>query len=169
MPDCVGKTKCCTRSRALIHSGCGAGVKCNDGGTASPTRGSVLRVFARAACAGEALAAVDRSLRRTRRAAAGIGAVLQRDGSAIDRPGAADSHADRRLLLRHPLGAAVVPRGSPKPGLSLVLPARARCHGAGSFDLFEEPARPFPIAPGIRDDGSGAAWPRDWLTATGSR
>src|SRR5437899_9090427 len=34
-----------------------------------------------------------------------------------------------RLLLRHPLGAAVVPRGSPKPGLSLVLPARARCHG----------------------------------------
>src|SRR5205823_9205048 len=91
------------RSRALIHSGCGAGVKCNDGGAASPTRGSVLRVFARAACAGEALAAVDRSLRRTRRAAAGIGAILQRDGSAIDRPGAADSHADRRLLLWHPL------------------------------------------------------------------
>src|SRR5438067_3632158 len=107
MPDCVGKTKCCTRSRALIHSGCGAGVKCNDGGTASPTRGSVLRVFARAACAGEALAAVDRSLRRTRRAAAGIGGVLQRDGSAIDRPGAADSHADRRLLLCYPLEAGL--------------------------------------------------------------
>jgi hypothetical protein len=29
--------------------------------------------------------------------------VLQRDGAAIDRSGADDPHADRRLLLRHPL------------------------------------------------------------------
>src|SRR5438067_4207715 len=144
MPDCVGKTKCCTRSRALIHSGCGAGVKCNDGGTASPTRGSVLRVFARAACAGEALAAVDRSLRRTRRAAAGIGAVLQRDGSAIDRPGAADPNADRRLLLWHPLGAAIVRGGAPQPGVSLVLWIGSRRRSARSFHLLEEPARPLP-------------------------
>src|SRR6266480_1244880 len=95
-------------------------MKCNDGGAASSTRGFVLRVFTRTACAGEALSAVDRSLRRTRRAAAGIGAVLQRDGSAIDRPGAADSHADRRLLLWHPLGAAIVRGGAPQPGVSLV-------------------------------------------------
>src|SRR5262249_12908529 len=44
------------------------------------------------------------SVRRTRRAATGAGAVLQRDRAAIGRSGAAYSHADRWLLLRHPLG-----------------------------------------------------------------
>src|SRR5262249_14428630 len=56
--------------------------------------------------AGKALVAVDRSVRRTRRAATGAGAVLQRDRAAIGRSGAAGSHAHRWLLLRHPLGAA---------------------------------------------------------------
>src|SRR5438046_8395772 len=89
-------------------------------------------------------AAVNRSLRRTRRAAAGIGAVLQRDGSAIDRPGAADSHADRRLLLWYPLGAATVRGGAPQPGVSLVLWIGSRRRSARSLDLLEEPARPLP-------------------------
>ena len=54
------------------------------------------------------------------------GAVLQRDGPAFDRSGADDPDADRRLLLRHPLGAAAVRGGPSQPGLPLVLPARAR-------------------------------------------
>src|SRR6266705_3034318 len=94
-------------------------MKCNDGGAASSTRGSVLRVFTRTACAGEALAAVDR-------------------------PGAADSHADRRLLLWHPLGAAIVRGGAPQPGVSLVLWIGSRRRSARSFDLLEEPPRPLP-------------------------
>jgi hypothetical protein len=35
--------------------------------------------------------------------------------------GAADPHADRRLLLWHPLGTAAVRRGPPEPGVSVVL------------------------------------------------
>src|SRR5438552_12332032 len=110
------------------------------GRTGSP----VLRVFAGTACARGAPAAVDRQVRRTRWFAAGAGTVLQREGPAIDRSGAADQNVDRRLLLRHPLGAAAVRGGSPEPGLSLVLPARAGRRGAGPFDLLEEPARSFP-------------------------
>src|SRR5215207_7982590 len=87
----------------LIPSGAGTGVKANDGGTPRPAGRPVLRVLARTACAGKAPAALDRPVRQTRRAAAGIGSVLQRDGAAFDRPGAADPDADRRLLLRHPL------------------------------------------------------------------
>ena len=54
------------------------------------------------------------------------GAVLQRDGPALDRSRADDPHAAGRLLLRHPLGAAAVRGGAPESRLSLVLPARAR-------------------------------------------
>ena len=46
-------------------------------------------------------------------------------GPALDRSGADDPDADRRLLLRHPLGAAAVRGGASEPRLSLVLPARA--------------------------------------------
>ena len=70
-------------------------------------------------------------------------------------PGADDPDADRRLLLRHPLGAAAVRGGPSQPGLPLVLPARARRRGARPLDLLEEPARPLPrqrsAAPAVRD------------------
>ena len=46
--------------------------------------------------------------------------LLQRDGSTLDRSRADDPDADRRLLLRHSLRAAVVRRGPPQSGLSLV-------------------------------------------------
>src|SRR5215469_5650895 len=64
--------------------------------------------------------------------------------AAIGRSRASDSHADRWLLLRHPLGAAAVRGGAPQPGVSLVLSARARRRGAGSLDVLEEPSWPFP-------------------------
>ena len=58
---------------------------------------------------------------------------------------------------RHPLRAAAVRGGSPEPGLSLVLPARARRQGAGPLDLLAEPARPLPAerhpAASVRDGG----------------
>src|SRR3989440_2229035 len=63
--------------------------------------------------------------------------------SDLDRPGAADSHADRRLLLWHPLGAAIVRGGAPQPGVSLVLWIGSRRRSARSFDLLEEPPRRF--------------------------
>src|SRR3954454_24878931 len=88
--------------------------------------------------------AIDRPVCRPRRGTVRTGAVLQRDGTAFDRSGADDPDADRRLLLRHPLGAAVVRGGPSEPGLSLVLPARSRWRGARSLDLLEEPAWPFP-------------------------
>jgi hypothetical protein len=141
----------------------------DDGGKASPSGRVVLRVFARTSRAGGASAAVDRPVCRTRRGAVRAGAVLQRGGSALDRSGADDPDADRRLLLRHPLGAAVVRGGSLEPCLPLVLPARARWRGAGPLDVLEEPARPFPrerpVAQGVRDDraplhGRGFGWRR---------
>ena len=49
-------------------------------------------------------------------------AVLQLHRAALDRSRADDPDADRRLLLRYPLGTAAVRRGSSEPGLSLVLP-----------------------------------------------
>ena len=65
-------------------------------------------------------------------------------GAAFGRSGADDPDADRRLLLRHPLGAAPLRGGPSEPGLSLVLPARARGPGARPLDLLQEPARPLP-------------------------
>ena len=38
----------------------------------------------------------------------------------LHRFGAADSDADRQLLLRYPLGAAAVRGGAPQPGISLL-------------------------------------------------
>src|ERR1043166_7948485 len=119
--DCVEEVRSCRRFVWLIQSGPGDRSAFDDGGAASSIRGSVLSVLARTTCAGEALIAVDRSVRRTRRIATGASAVLQRDRAAIGRSGAADSHADRWLLLRHPLGAAVVRGGAPQAGVSLVL------------------------------------------------
>ena len=52
-------------------------------------------------------------------------AVLQLDRASFGRSGADDPDADRRLLLRHPLGAPAVRGGASESGLSLVLPARA--------------------------------------------
>jgi transposase len=49
------------------------------------------------------------------------GVVLQRHRPALDRPRTDDPHADRGLLLWHPLGTAAVRRGAPQPGVSLVL------------------------------------------------
>ena len=85
-------------------------------------------------------------------------ALLQRDRAALDRSGADDPDADRRLLLRHPLGAAALRGGASEPRLSLVLPARPGGRCAGPFDLLEEPARPLPrqrpAARAVRDDGA---------------
>ena len=53
-------------------------------------------------------------------------------------------HADRRLLLRHPLRAAAVRGSPPEPRVPLVLPARPGRRGAGSLDVLQEPAWPFP-------------------------
>ena len=77
-------------------------------------------------------------------------------GPALDRSGADDPDADRRLLLRHPFGAAAVRGGASEPRLPLVLPARPRRRCAGPLDLLEEPARPLPrqrpAARAVRDD-----------------
>src|SRR3982750_3456556 len=121
LPDCGEEVRSCRRFVWLIQSGPGDRSAFDDGGAASSTRGSALSVLARTTCAGEALIAVDRSVRRTRRTATGASAVLQRDRAAIGRSGAADSHADRWLLLRHPLGAAAGGGGGPQPGGSPVL------------------------------------------------
>lgn len=48
------------------------------------------------------------------------------------------------LLLRHPLRAPPVRRGSPESRLSVVLPARARRRRPRSLDLLEEPAWSLP-------------------------
>ena len=119
--------------------------------------GAVLRVQPRAARPGGSPAAVDRPVRRPGEHPRAPAAVLQRDGPALDRSGADDPDADRRLLLRHPLGAAAVRGGPSQPRLSLVLPAGPGRRGAGPLDLLEEPARPLPrqrsAAPAVRDDG----------------
>src|SRR5205807_8883840 len=98
----------CQTLAGLIQSGPGDRSGSDDGGTPRPAGCAVLRVLARTACAGEAPAAIDCSVRRTRRAAAGIGSVLQRDGAAIDRSRTAGPNADRWLLRRHPLSAAAM-------------------------------------------------------------
>ena len=64
-------------------------------------------------------------------------------GTALDRSRVDDAHADRRLLLRHSFGASAVRGGPPQSGLSLVLSSGARRRRSGSFDVFQEPPRPF--------------------------
>src|SRR5271156_5645435 len=44
----------------------------------------------------------------------------------------------------HSLGASAVQRGPPQFGVSLVLSVGARRRRSRSFDLFQEPPRPFP-------------------------
>ena len=86
-------------------------------------------------------------------------------GSALDRSRADDPDADRRLLLRHSLGAAAVRRGPPQSGLSLVLSIGARRRRPRSFDLLQEPPRPFPRerspAQAVRDRGGALHEGRD--------
>src|SRR5215469_1728056 len=79
---------------------------------------------------------------RARRAEAGAGAVLQCHRPTVDRSATDDPHADRGLLLWHPLGTAAVRGGPSEPRLPLVLPAGARRRSAGSLNLLEEPPRP---------------------------
>ena len=47
----------------------------------------------------------------------------RQDWQALDRSGADDPDADRRLRIRDPLGADAVPRGPGQPGVPLVLRA----------------------------------------------
>ena len=85
--------------------------------------------------------------------------------AAFDRSRADDAHADRRLLLRHSLGAAAVRGGPPQSGLSLVLSLGARRRRSRSFDVFQEPPRPFPrersVAQAVRDRGGALHEGRD--------
>jgi hypothetical protein len=86
----------------------------------------------------------DHSLRRIDlgrplRHPAAAGAVLQLDRPAVDRSGGDHPDADRRLLLRYPLGAPALRRGPSEPGLPLVLPARSDGPRAGPFGLLQEP------------------------------
>ena len=83
--------------------------------------------------------------------------VLQRHWPALDRSGADDPDADRRLLLRHPLGAAAVRRGPPQPCIPLVLPARAGRRRARPLDLLEDPPWPVP-----RERPAAAVCSRPW-------
>src|SRR5271167_2071545 len=55
-----------------------------------------------------------------------------------------DPDADRRLLLRYSLRAAAVRGGPPQPGVPLVLSFGAGRRRPRSFDVFQEPPRPFP-------------------------
>lgn len=81
---------------------------------------------------------VDRPVRRSRRHSRAASAFLQRYGAPFDRSGAYDPDADHRLLRGHSLRAPALRRGSPQPGVSLVLPARPGRFGARSLDLLQE-------------------------------
>src|SRR5262245_34256451 len=94
--------------------------RADDGGTPGWAGRPFLRGFTRPSRTVRAPGAIDRPVCRSRRGPERTGAVLQRDGSTFDRSGADDPDADRRLLLRYPLGAAVVRRGPSEPGLPLV-------------------------------------------------
>src|ERR1700733_1148106 len=65
----------------------------------------------------------------------------------------------------HSLRAAAVRGGPPQSGLSLVLSIGARCRRPRSFDLFQEPPRPFPrersLAQAVRDGGGALHEGRD--------
>src|ERR1700729_4252732 len=80
----------------------------DDGRAADDAGGAVLRLQPRTACPRQSSAAQDRSVRRLVRGSDASGAVLQRDGSPFDRSRADDADADRRLRLRHSLGASAV-------------------------------------------------------------
>src|ERR1051325_11547350 len=77
LPDCVEEVRSCRRFVWLIQSGPGDRSAFDDGGMPRPAGGAVLSVLARTTCAGEALIAVDRSVRRTRRTATRTSTVLQ--------------------------------------------------------------------------------------------
>ena len=130
----------------------------DDGRTDGDAGGAVLRVHASSVTFRPITAAFDRPLRRPVGSALASAAVLQRDRPALDRSGTDDPDADRRLLLRHPFGAAAVRGGASESGLSVVLQARPGGRCAGSFHLLEEPARPLSrqrsVARTLRDDGA---------------
>ena len=62
----------------------------------------------------------------------------------IDRSGAHDPDAYSRLCVRHPLGAAAVPRSAGEPGLSLVLRPQHRGQDPGSFGVLARSQRALP-------------------------
>src|SRR5204862_8031642 len=101
------------RGSLVIPSGMAGsgGAVGHDGATMQRSGETVLRVFPGGSCSGRSPAAEDRSVSRPEHSTPGTGAVLQLDGPALDRSGTADPHADRRLLLWHPLGTAAVRRG----------------------------------------------------------
>src|SRR3984957_7865960 len=135
----------------------GGGDSVDDGRTEGDAGGAVLRLQPRAACSGQSPASQDRPVCRPFGGPDASGAVLQRDGSPFDRSRADDADADCWLLLWHSLGASAVRRGPPQFGVSLVLSVGARRRGSRSFDLFQEPPRPFarkrPPAQAVRDRG----------------
>src|ERR1700733_6960702 len=81
-------------------------------------------------------------------------ALLQLDGETLDRPGIDGPDVDRRLLHGHSTRAPALRRGSPQPGVSVVLPARSGWQGSRSLDILKEPAWPISrkrsVAPSFR-------------------
>jgi hypothetical protein len=105
-----------------------------DGRAAGDAGGAVLRLRPRAACPRQPHASQDRPFRRPVGSEGASGALLQRCGTAVDRSRADDAYADRGLLLRHSFGASAVAGSVDWAG-------RRRPR---SFDVFQEPPRPFP-------------------------
>ena len=69
------------------------------------------------------------------------GALLLPPWPPFDRSGADDPDAHPRLRVRHPLGAAAVPRGAGEPGVSLVLRLEHRGQDSGSLGVLACPQR----------------------------
>jgi hypothetical protein len=115
-----------------------------DARTAAAAGEPVLRIPPRGSCLHRPSGPLHRPLRRPRRHPPRSRPVLQHDRAPLDRPGVDDPHADRRVLLRHPLGAASLPGGASEPRVPLVLPPRSDWCRAGPFHLLEEPPRPVP-------------------------
>ena len=70
--------------------------------------------------------------------------LLHRGRTALDRSRADDAHADRLLLPRHSFRAAAVGRGLLNRAYRWFCGLGVRRQRSGSFDVFQEPPRPFP-------------------------
>src|SRR5690349_21655962 len=94
----------------------------DDDGTAESESGSaLLRVLPRRCRSRRSSSTADRVAPGPVMGLWRAGALLLRDRSAFDRPGADDPDAHSRLCLRDPFGAATLSRGSGQLGLSMVL------------------------------------------------